>query len=171
MMRPRVSLFAAVVFSSLLPGCGGGGKNADADSDGGSIAPDHCPAGTVRIVSKMEHYDPFCGQPCTSTSGCPSGMACVVDIFGIPDPAIPVCVSDCVPPPLGASCGGLHVEAGLFHLDGAETICVDSMTLGKRYVNEKTGVAGYEHIACPQGCEANPGDAGLAWGQTTAHCL
>jgi hypothetical protein len=162
-MRPRASLLAAVVLSSLLFGCGSGREDSATDAE--RLDPDNCPASTVRMVSKMQHYDPFCGQPCTSTSDCPSGMACVVDIYGIPDPAIPVCVSDCFPPPLGGSCGGLH-DGGLFHLDGAESTCVDSMTLGKRYANEKTSVAGYEHIACPQGCEAT----GVGW-QATARCL
>lgn len=162
-MQPRVRLLSVVAFSSLLFGCGGG---EESDGDGGSGSSDNCPANTVRIVSKMQHYDAFCGQPCTSTSDCPSGMACVVDIYGIPDPAVPVCVSDSVPAPPGGPRGGLHVDGGGLHVDGADSTCVDSMTLGKRYANQNTGVAGYEHIACPQGCEAT----GLGW-QATARCL
>jgi hypothetical protein len=154
-MRSRVSLLAAVVFSSLLFGCGSGREDSATDAE--RLDPDNCPASTVRVVSKMDHYDPYCGQPCTSTSDCPSGMACVVDMFGIPDPAVPVCVSDSVPPP-GAP--------WTIHVDMADSTCVDSMTLGKLYVNEKTGIAGYEHIACPQGCEAT----GAGW-QATARCL
>jgi hypothetical protein len=90
-------------------------------------------------------------------------MACVLDIFGIPEPGIAFCVSDSVPTPPSAPGGGIH-------LDGASSSCVDSMTLGQRYVNQKTGIAGYERIACPLGCQSNPGDAGSPW-QATAHCL
>lgn len=177
------SLLAVVALSSLLFGCGSGGESSDggaggispdsaaggtspdsaagsasSDDDGGSASSDGCPAGRVRIVSKMQHYDPFCAQPCATTSDCPAGMACVLDIFGIPDPGIPFCVSGIVPPPNG--------PWGPIHIDGADSGCLDSMTLSQQYVNQETGIAGYERIACPQGCEST----GVGY-QTTAHCL
>lgn len=178
-MRLRPSLLAIVAFFSLLFGCGSGGESSDggaegispdsaagsasSEGDGGSESSDGCPTGRVRIVSKMQHYDPFCAQPCTSTSTCPAGMACVLDFYGIPDPGIPVCVSDSVPPPLSTPMTSVHI-------DGARSGCSDSMTMTQQYVNPKTGIVGYERIACPQGCQAtSPGDAGGYL--TTARCL
>jgi hypothetical protein len=92
-------------------------------------------------------FNSFCGQPCAASSDCPAGMTCVLELWSMATPRVPVCVSDSVPPPLPAPVNIPHEDYG--------PACRDSATLGKGYCNPKTGFYGYEVIPCPNGCQSS----------------
>jgi hypothetical protein len=110
-----------------------------------------CGVGEAWITSTLGIFNAFCGKVCSDASDCPTGMSCVWNTSA-PDNPTPVCVSDQVPTPL---CAGAHVL-----LDGPNSICRSASTVGVKYVNDRTGVAGWALSACPNGCNATGPDAG-----------
>jgi hypothetical protein len=119
-----------------------------------------CGSGEVWVTSFMAAFNAFCGKVCTSSSDCPPGAACVVGNI-MANYLGAVCVSDQVPTPL---CG-----TGVTVKEGPDFACLDAETLGTKYVNNRTGIAGYEVSKCPNGCQAGGPDGGI-WGMTPGNC-
>jgi len=75
--------------------------------------------------------------------------------------AVAVCVSDQVPIPV---CDNIYILK-----EGPRFACLDAETLGTMYVNNRTGIAGYEVSTCPNGCQ-NIGPDGGIWGKNPGNC-
>jgi hypothetical protein len=136
----------------VLPDGGVDGSDATCAAPKASVdAGAGCGPDEAWITSTIGIFNAFCGKLCRNTSECPTGMTCVFNTSA-PDNPDPVCVSDQVPTP---RCGTSHPL-----LDGPNSICRDSNTVGVKYVNDRTGIAGWALSACPNGCNPTGPDAG-----------
>jgi len=128
--------------------------------DPANIAPTACGTGEVWIYSPMAEFNPFCGRLCTTSIDCPSEWACVAGNIAA-NRLDAVCVSGQVPTPL---CGSAAIT-----LEGLDSTCYDDQTLGTKYINNRTGFAGFALTPCPNGCQGGGPDGGV-WGLTPGSC-
>ena len=119
-----------------------------------------CGAGEIWVSSYMAMFNAFCGKVCTISSDCPPGGSCVKGNI-LPGYVGGLCVSDLVPTPLCGTTGIIE--------EGPAFACLDADTLGTKYVNNRTGIAGYEMSKCPNGCQGGGPDGGI-WGMTPGNC-
>jgi hypothetical protein len=142
-----------IILAFGLCSCGKDGTSACAvPNDPANSPAEACAPGEIWVTSAMASFNAFCGKVCAYSSDCPSGADCVTGLTSSNYPGA-VCVSDQVPT---ARCGTVSISQ-----EGPDLACLDAETLGTKYVNNRTGLAGYKVVKCPNGCQGGIPDGGI----------